>query len=1126
MAVVTGDRYLESLVKFVDKNAGALIEGSLVLKVNPVGLHYVQSRLEALNELERLISGAPVDYLRSYIADLGDHRALEQLRRILCRLTSLKVVSVLTPPARDPTPLSLLPFGRLKVLELRGCDLSTSAAKGLLELRHTLEKLICYNSTDALRHVFASRIAEIKDSPQWNRLSFVSCASNGLLLTDESLQLLPAVETLDLSRNKFAKVDNLRKCTKLAHLDLGFNQLRSVASFGEFSCHILKLVLRNNALTTIRGIDNIKSLEGLDLSYNIISNFLELEVLSGLPSLQNLWLEGNPLSCARWYRPQVFSFFPFPDKLKLDGKEISAKVFWKRQIIIARRQKRPASYGFYSPIRAVEEEGHANMKRKKLSRLACIENEELSSYSDHGSVSCDNETHGGNESIVSNDETEVVGLKNKIEFMKKERSILWLRDFKDWMDQGFENVVDGSKSAGAILGPYGGNYLKASCRDIGESSRYTSDSVHAAGDSGTNILESDSSFTDFLTSFYAHQFVDAPAETISPFFLEAALGKSEPGPVSEDLEHLNHHLFSRSIHQSVTDYNSDTDVFATNRGDRIYTSVSATPLTVISDIMESQSSSACHGSPPHYQEDILHRRHYLEEEFLQLSAESFSVTCSDSNTSSSEDEKCASIPVSSHVEKTLGEEVVGVDIDGHSVLFVERSNGTHEFPEARQNGQCCLDLQSEQTSCRETHSEEVATTFKKGKMAVHVQEELDRLENQRKKKPKRRLVSLCEENNMSCENDLNSQTEPLQRTIGNPGPFEDNTEDVGKKHVNGGGQFVDSEQMEMHTKHILTHQDETTGILAEVKNSDSTVNDCKNYFNSAIADSGVRETCIQYIICNCLCEQENQQLQRKVIVLLSSEHKLYVLQRNLIFDGSGNDAYLVASLKIEDVTEVLVGLGLEVVRVCIDADAAYLLITESAEKSRQLLCMLEYFGSLGENNKYCLRSLERVQIDLFYNLICGGSETGIYQYSMVLFRQNNCEEGQWATRSLFVSGGLLFVCIEDILQFSSLSSDGAASNYYLLDSSCSITDVSKMVIEAGEMALSLTLESEQTEICLSAIWGISKFNTGFKRGKRAAKFRTWKLKWADEESLFKFVALVKAINVGVAISNLSITCVS
>jgi len=50
---------------------------------------------------------------------------------------------------------------------------------------------------------------------------------------DESLQLLPAVESLDLSRNKFAKVDNLRRCNKLKHLDLGFNQLRKISHLSE-----------------------------------------------------------------------------------------------------------------------------------------------------------------------------------------------------------------------------------------------------------------------------------------------------------------------------------------------------------------------------------------------------------------------------------------------------------------------------------------------------------------------------------------------------------------------------------------------------------------------------------------------------------------------------------------------------------------------------------------------------------------------------------------------------------------------------------------------------------------------------------------------------------------------------
>ncbi|KAH9618866.1 hypothetical protein KSS87_014147 [Heliosperma pusillum] len=577
MEIVTGDRYLESLVKFVEKKSSGLIEGTITLKLNAVGLHYVESRLEALHELESLISGAPVDYLRAYVSDLGDHRALEQLRRILCRLTMLKIVSVLPTPTRDPTPLSLLPFGRLKVLELRGCDLSTSAAKGLLDLRHTLEKLICHNSTDALRHVFASRIADIKESPQWIRLSFVSCACNGLILMDESLQLLPVVETLDLSRNKLAKVDNLRKCTKLSHLDLGFNQLGSVSLFREVKCHITKLVLRSNALTSLKGIESLRTIEGLDVSYNIISNFMELEVLSSLPVLKNFWLEGNPLCCARWYRPQV----------TLDDKELSTREFWKRQIIIARRQRKPASYGFYSPAsEGNEREGLINGKRKKNSRLACIESEDYGSNVsfEQDSLSGENESQDGGEKAPSDNEGEINSLINRIERMKKERSKLWLEDFTGWTNQGSENMIDESRHIPAVLS-FGRSNLTSTRNGmhVGESSRYS----ECVSDSGTgsevdknmNFLESSTSFTSSYAN-HAHRW-----------------------------------------------HESDT---ARTNVEGYTTSFGSTPV-------RDMRSSSRGKSPPHYREDILYRRHFLEEEILQLSADSLSVASSDSDTSCDED---------------------------------------------------------------------------------------------------------------------------------------------------------------------------------------------------------------------------------------------------------------------------------------------------------------------------------------------------------------------------------------------------------------------------------------------------------------------------------------------------------
>lgn len=104
--------------------------------------------------------------------------------------------------------------------------------------------------------MFASRIAEITNSQEWNKLAVISCSCNRLVLMDESLQLLPAAESLDLSRNKFAKVDNLRRCTKLKHLDLGFNHLRTVSHLsqvGNFRLqHRFHLILSYLATTFVR----------------------------------------------------------------------------------------------------------------------------------------------------------------------------------------------------------------------------------------------------------------------------------------------------------------------------------------------------------------------------------------------------------------------------------------------------------------------------------------------------------------------------------------------------------------------------------------------------------------------------------------------------------------------------------------------------------------------------------------------------------------------------------------------------------------------------------------------------------------------------------------------------------
>ncbi|KAK7251742.1 hypothetical protein RIF29_35198 [Crotalaria pallida] len=1076
MAIVTGDRYLDKLVEFIDAQAGPLIDGALVLKLNPAGLHYVQSRLEALHELESLLAGAPVDYLRAYVSDLGDHRALEQLRRILRLLTSLKVVSVLPPPIRDPTPLSFLPFGRLKVLELRGCDLSTSAARGLLELRHTLEKIVCHNSTDALRHVFASRITEIKDSPQWNRLSFVSCACNGLVLMDESLQLLPAVETLDLSRNKFAKVDNLNKCMKLKHLDLGFNNLRTLAPFSQVSCHIVKLVLRNNALSTLRGIENLKSLEGLDVSYNVISNFSELEFLVGLPNLQSLWLEGNPLCCARWYRAQVFSFFSYPEKLKLDEKEISTIDFWKREIIIASIKKQPDTFGIYVPAKdeAIVEE--SNTRRRP--RLACIESEEIASIcSDEESVSCANEIQNRDDPDLFDDEAEIEDLINKVEHMKKERSILWLREFKDWMNITSDKSVEISKEDRAALHHQKEKYIKnkTNQEQHGDVSRYASDSVLASGDdSSMNILESDSSFVDMSASFHRQQYFDYR------YLLGNASGASHSnsgGVDAERLKPLSLEGISSSLLQSKSSH-SDTNVIHGEH--RMAENVNTSPLTTIHDISGSQSSSAYPSSPPHFQEDLLHRRQHLVEEILQLSADSFSMASSDSNTSCSEIDYTEFEPLVPEVDIFPCKNYVNGSVDGHisqnqpKNKFYYQSQG---IPHIMENGTHLFSSSNGQTS--QDGSMDSAAGADSGERACFVSQDVDLSDKRKiKRKVKKRVISTLEEH-PECSACDHEQDQSTRRNIC------------------------------VNSKRGLDVDDfyEFSGGNCSTQENDDFI---ATYFNMHIADSEASEISSRYSRCTCVFQRETIYREREVAVLLSSLKKLYVLLISVASDGSGMLLSLLSCHKMEEVCEVLVGMGLLVLRMKFESGETYLFVTRSIEKSRELLCTIHMFDSCGGDGRCLIRSLEQVQVELFVNQICGGSNVSIYQYAMVHVCCNNGSDGSWLSRSLFVIGGYVLLCIEDIKQVYSFSSDPSVSPYFRIDSCCSISDIAEMVIEVGDnnCCVTLLITCLMSEFQPSTQTNLEAVN----HGNTTPGSHKLKLQWFSKDNLLKFVSLMKAMH--------------
>ncbi|XVF53770.1 hypothetical protein PTKIN_Ptkin05aG0125600 [Pterospermum kingtungense] len=759
----------------------------------------------------------------------------------------------------------------------------------------------------------------------------------------------------------------------------------------------------------------------------------------------------------------------------------------------------------------------------KVSRLACIESEQENTYicSDLDSASCDNEIRSREENIISEDEAEIVDLMNRVEQLKKERSILWLREFKDWLDHYSENFTDAGNNCGAMLLTGKENYKKGgkSERYLSESSRYVSDSVQASGDeSSMNLLESDNSFADTSTGIHVHKCFD---QTISSGITG---GFSLPGLRTVDLkeEYQKSYLHDEVSGGSMLAESSHRNIFTIPGSNRMIENASVSHLNTIDNITESNSSSAYPGSPPHYQKDLLHRRHNLVEEILQLSAESYSVASSDSDTSCSEDDYCEDgLPVQEYPNRN-------VVVYSPTHLFEDNyyENGNN-IPHVSKNGISFIDSCTGQIfsttkniNVNQPHqlSIDLDTGSHDQEMSSFVNQEADWLEMRKsRRKPKRRVVSLEENTIVDCQ-------KVQQESNGN---LEASGTDIQEMQVkcllNRSDHQIDCDRSLMKIAISAPLLDNAVRY-SDAKYSSCGKNDfIEDYFNKNIADLRVHETCRLYMRCNCIVDQSASK-EREVALVLSTQEKLYVLLVGAAFDRSGSVLDLLACHRVEDIREVLVGLALQVMRVFVEGSAAYLFITRSIEESTKLLHMLKVADSCAPNNKCSLRSLEQVQAEMFEKQIFGGSKLSIFQYSMVLFQQGGNEEESWLSRSVFVTGGRVLVCVEDITRFCSLQNDSCFSSYFSLDSCCNITDISEMVIEKRESHC-VTLAIECTAPMTQSSTKKQKEVATSKKDKNVGGSRMWKLKWFSEESLFKFMALMKAIYLGMALSPLLVRCV-
>ncbi|XP_077279584.1 serine/threonine-protein kinase 11-interacting protein isoform X2 [Temnothorax americanus] len=131
----------------------------------------------------------------------------------------------------------------------------------------------------------------------WASLKHLVLPHNALKCLDDALELTPWLQRLDLSHNMITNAKEISCLSNLRYVNLGYNKLEQVPTFNKAVLHSLQvLVLKNNYIDTLNGLQGLECLTELDLSFNCLTEHSVLWPLRKMSTLMWLSLEGTPLS--------------------------------------------------------------------------------------------------------------------------------------------------------------------------------------------------------------------------------------------------------------------------------------------------------------------------------------------------------------------------------------------------------------------------------------------------------------------------------------------------------------------------------------------------------------------------------------------------------------------------------------------------------------------------------------------------------------------------------------------------------------------------------------------------------------------------------------------------------------
>ncbi|XP_060922997.1 serine/threonine-protein kinase 11-interacting protein [Limanda limanda] len=312
-----------SLASLLRNDGDQVLDGSSTLTLPAVNLQHLTRLFE-----QHLLSRSQQHGFLALPSHPADTEALLQLQflfDVLQKTVSLKLIN--PPDVRLQSVVKIFPFKSLKCLELK--RIPPHCLEGLRGVYSQLEVFTCSKSLSSLEELLSLCGGDLSSALPWLELHTLNFSYNSIVCLDQSITLLNVLKSLDLSHNKIQEcAEFLKPLSELERLNLGYNCLQRAPTLGlSARSKLLTLILRNNELETINGVEQLSSLQHLDLAYNLLLEHSQLAPLSLLHCLHTLNLEGNPLFFQKTHRTctvRHLSPKAANQRLKLDGVPLSS----------------------------------------------------------------------------------------------------------------------------------------------------------------------------------------------------------------------------------------------------------------------------------------------------------------------------------------------------------------------------------------------------------------------------------------------------------------------------------------------------------------------------------------------------------------------------------------------------------------------------------------------------------------------------------------------------------------------------------------------------------------------------------------------------------------------------------